>query len=244
MRCVYLDSEGRLVLYFYNQEKWRQHATDSLIVKKVQEHSQVQNDIRGSSRRRSLRSNLSRSRLNSSFSRQSSSEFQHCAICLEAYTVGEDVSWSKILLDCKHAYHPACIKEWLMRNAGCPCCRSSFIHPNDLKVHFFFGAKSAKARWIEQKNQIIARRAQGEFCVEHGLIFPSESMLHFDEEESNMPTNNSNSDHDHVSIEREEECKTCQEEPVPQSQSACDSFDSFPIIQPMLGPNETKSGNI
>jgi HRD ubiquitin ligase complex, ER membrane component len=124
---------------------------------------------------------------------QASSDFQHCVICQEAYVVGEEVSWSKILLNCNHAYHPACIREWLMRNAGCPCCRSSFIHPNDLKVYFCFGAKLAKARWMERKNQIIERRAQGEFCVEHGLIFPSqESGVCSDEEVDGEHAENSN----------------------------------------------------
>jgi len=190
MRCVYIDNEGRMVVYCYNEDKWRQHATDALIVKEVKDHSQVRDEMcvdqmtATSRSRRNALSNLSRRRLSSMSSGQSSSDFQHCVICLEAYVVGEEVSWSKILLECNHAYHPACIKEWLMRNSGCPCCRSSFIHPNDLKVHFCFGAKSAKAKWIERKNQIIERRTQGEFCVEHGLVFPSEESAECSDEEA------------------------------------------------------------
>jgi hypothetical protein len=150
---------------------------------------------------------------------QISSDFQRCVICQEAYVVGEEVSWSKILLDCNHAYHPACIKEWLMRNAGCPCCRASFIHPNDLKVHFCFGAKSAKAKWTERKNQIIGRRTQGEFCIEHGLIFPSEEEAGvFSDEEAGGGEEVGNSNDAHVPAEG-----ICSGESQDMSVEACNS---------------------
>ena len=70
-----------------------------------------------------------------------------CSICLNPYTVGDNVSWSA--LDCSHAFHQTCIVEWLMtlgkkaNNRGgttvvrqndlctfkmvCPICRQDFI---------------------------------------------------------------------------------------------------------------------
>ena len=104
--------------------------------------------------------------------------FQHCAICLEAFAVGEEVSWSKILLDCDHTYHKGCIIEWLVYSPGCPCCRKNFIHPNDLTVNnvCLFGAKAAKSKWNKRREKIIAKRAQGDFCLLHGLKFPSKEI--------------------------------------------------------------------
>jgi len=128
-------------------------------------------DESGVHRRQSFQSQESGS------SGRDSSLFQHCAICLEAFNVGEEVSWSKILMDCNHTYHRACITEWLYRSPGCPCCRTSFIHPNDLTVNCcFFGAKASKARWYKKRDKIISKRSRGEFCIVHGLMIPSDEL--------------------------------------------------------------------
>ena len=128
-------------------------------------------DESGVHRRQSFQSQESGS------SGRDSSLFQHCAICLEAFNVGEEVSWSKILMDCNHTYHRACITEWLYQSPGCPCCRTSFIHPNDLTVNCcFFGARASKARWYKKRDKIISKRSHGEFCIVHGLMFPSDEL--------------------------------------------------------------------
>ncbi len=73
-----------------------------------------------------------------------------CSICLAAFAVGDNVSWSS--LDCDHIFHQECIVEWLMTlgkkkncvaesnntvmqihlcsyDMVCPVCRKDFI-PN------------------------------------------------------------------------------------------------------------------
>lgn len=42
-----------------------------------------------------------------------------CAVCLESMNSGV------VELPCKHAYHKACIDEWLCREQSCPMCRVS-----------------------------------------------------------------------------------------------------------------------
>jgi len=168
------------VIYCQNRKKVQEYAAVSLVVKQAKDHSQMLDaemcticgDESSVHRRQSLHSQES-----DGSSGRDSSLFQHCAICLEAFRVGEEVSWSKILMDCNHTYHSACIREWLYRSPGCPCCRTSFIHPNDLTVNCcFFGAKASKSRWYEKRDKIISKRSRGEFCIVHGLMIPSDEL--------------------------------------------------------------------
>ena len=45
-----------------------------------------------------------------------------CAICLEAYALGDKITWSP--LDCNHAFHQECILEWLT-TLGEKACRDT-----------------------------------------------------------------------------------------------------------------------
>ncbi|XP_012827746.1 PREDICTED: putative RING-H2 finger protein ATL21C [Erythranthe guttata] len=45
-----------------------------------------------------------------------------CAICLEEYKYGDALAG---ITACKHRYHVACIKAWLVNNDTCPICRST-----------------------------------------------------------------------------------------------------------------------
>ena len=52
-----------------------------------------------------------------------------CAVCLGAYAVGDYVVWSPNRA-CQHAFHEACVTDWLVKMQGdhpCPCCREAFI---------------------------------------------------------------------------------------------------------------------
>lgn len=52
---------------------------------------------------------------------------EECSICQDDYKVGDDV----IELPCNHAYHAACVTEWLKVNAACPICRK-VVQPPDV----------------------------------------------------------------------------------------------------------------
>ena len=57
-----------------------------------------------------------------------------CTICLEAFQVGDSVSWSTDPT-CGHVFHHSCIREWLLRRVACPCCRTVLL-PVDRPILF------------------------------------------------------------------------------------------------------------
>lgn len=51
-----------------------------------------------------------------------------CAICIDEFENGEKLT---LLPRCKHAFHPECIKEWLMERQGCcPLCKVDVLESN------------------------------------------------------------------------------------------------------------------
>ncbi|KAI4344230.1 hypothetical protein L6164_011480 [Bauhinia variegata] len=52
--------------------------------------------------------------------RWKASEQDDCAVCLEAFRVGETL----IHLPCAHRFHSKCLEPWLENNTHCPCCRN------------------------------------------------------------------------------------------------------------------------
>ncbi|XP_071727220.1 NEP1-interacting protein 2-like [Rutidosis leptorrhynchoides] len=47
-------------------------------------------------------------------------ETNSCAICLHDFKNREE---GRLLPNCRHVYHVACIDKWLIRNGSCPICR-------------------------------------------------------------------------------------------------------------------------
>ncbi|OIW05837.1 hypothetical protein TanjilG_23623 [Lupinus angustifolius] len=47
-------------------------------------------------------------------------QVEDCVICLEEFREGENV---KMILCCKHVFHPHCIDTWLDKHVTCPVCR-------------------------------------------------------------------------------------------------------------------------
>ncbi|XP_062208580.1 RING-H2 finger protein ATL67-like [Phragmites australis] len=47
-----------------------------------------------------------------------------CSICLSEYRDGEML---RVMPECRHRFHVACLDAWLRRSASCPVCRSSPI---------------------------------------------------------------------------------------------------------------------
>lgn len=52
-----------------------------------------------------------------------------CSICLEKYTVGDEISYSKNP-KCDHAFHTECISLWCIKHSLCPLCRNDFVYEN------------------------------------------------------------------------------------------------------------------
>lgn len=55
-----------------------------------------------------------------------SDEHRTCAICTEAYQVGDNLQ----TLLCFHCFHQACIRRWLHRSNICPICRHDIRESN------------------------------------------------------------------------------------------------------------------
>ncbi|KAK8951951.1 hypothetical protein KSP39_PZI003747 [Platanthera zijinensis] len=52
-----------------------------------------------------------------------SGEQEPCCICQEDYSEGEDIG----TLNCRHDFHTACIKQWLMIKNLCPICKTTAL---------------------------------------------------------------------------------------------------------------------
>jgi len=55
-----------------------------------------------------------------------------CVICLDAFRVGDDVTWSKDM-QCRHVFHQECLSEWLSNpeHDDCPFCRRTILSMDD-----------------------------------------------------------------------------------------------------------------
>jgi hypothetical protein len=49
-----------------------------------------------------------------------------CAICLQDYSIGDQICWSKNRL-CQHHFHHDCLVPWLLKHNHCPCCRLDYL---------------------------------------------------------------------------------------------------------------------
>ncbi|XP_052203259.1 RING-H2 finger protein ATL80 [Diospyros lotus] len=51
-------------------------------------------------------------------------KFSDCAICLADYVAGDEV---RVLPQCGHGFHVACIDTWLGSHSSCPSCRQLLV---------------------------------------------------------------------------------------------------------------------
>mmetsp|Transcript_2108 Transcript_2108/g.4690 ORF Transcript_2108/g.4690 Transcript_2108/m.4690 type:complete len:287 (-) Transcript_2108:31-891(-) len=102
-----------------------------------------------------------------------------CPICLEAFSVGEDVAWSR-LENCRHVFHYECIMPWAMLgNLLCPCCKQIFWSRNGHSSKTTMCIKALQtlfrlARFKRKAIDVESIMEKSRFCVIHGLISPSE----------------------------------------------------------------------
>ncbi|XP_061644538.1 E3 ubiquitin-protein ligase RNF130 isoform X2 [Phyllopteryx taeniolatus] len=50
-------------------------------------------------------------------------DFNHCAVCIEAYQLNDVVR----ILPCKHVFHKACVDPWLHEHCTCPMCKLNIL---------------------------------------------------------------------------------------------------------------------
>jgi Ring finger domain len=62
----------------------------------------------------------------SNVSGESEQVIPSCAICLDPFTVGQDICISQND-HCPHQFHLACAFEWLLKSQECPCCRRDYL---------------------------------------------------------------------------------------------------------------------
>ena len=87
---------------------------------------------------------------------------QYCLICMEAFTVGDEVAFSANDA-CGHAFHHNCIKHWLLRHRECPCCRQLFLAID--------GCDDLQESTVQEfAIERLQRRDLTCFCVTHGVV--------------------------------------------------------------------------
>jgi Ring finger domain len=62
----------------------------------------------------------------SNVSGESEQVIPSCAICLDPFTVGQDICISQND-HCPHQFHLTCAFEWLLKSQECPCCRRDYL---------------------------------------------------------------------------------------------------------------------
>jgi Ring finger domain len=97
-------------------------------------------------------------------------EERECSICMESFEVNDIVSWSCHAGHCRHVFHHACIKEWLVKKQHCPICRSMFLPCDD------FAPAYNKPKQLKQIKTILTARQNLEqmnrtsfYCQTHGM---------------------------------------------------------------------------
>ncbi|KAJ4702323.1 RING-H2 finger protein [Melia azedarach] len=55
---------------------------------------------------------------------ESAGKFSDCAICLTEFGIGEEI---RVLPQCGHGFHVACIDTWLGSHSSCPSCRQILV---------------------------------------------------------------------------------------------------------------------
>lgn len=102
----------------------------------------------------------------------SADEEKECPVCMDAFDVGDLISWSPNT-NCEHVFHHCCIKEWLIERKCCPCCRQTFLPVDQLEGL----TKSKKIGELLLGQQ--QRAANRFFCIRHGVVTLSKPDLCF-----------------------------------------------------------------
>lgn len=99
-----------------------------------------------------------------------------CPVCLDAFHVGDEVTWSK-LQRCRHVFHYDCILPWaVLGHVHCPVCREVFWsrHAKSSNAECLICVKMRKRLDVGSE---VSALEQSRFCVVHGLVSPVFSAI-------------------------------------------------------------------
>lgn len=120
----------------------------------------------------------SSSTITTKLAQESDYDHSRCVICLEQYTDDDSISWARDTMYCNHAFHTRCIKKWLEKKRSCPCCRYGIIRWEHMYVRcngwndYCFGRRARVLSDKEHRSVLSKCRETGQYCKEHGLVFP------------------------------------------------------------------------
>jgi Ring finger domain len=108
-----------------------------------------------------------------------------CPICFEEFQVGDVISWSpESTTSCTHMFHHACIKEWLLKNAGCPFCRATVL-PVDRLLLVRGGGGQQTTPGLHQIAELLQaqehrKKSQQDcfYCIDHGIVKLPNNSVH------------------------------------------------------------------
>lgn len=92
-------------------------------------------------------------------------EEKECPICMEAFAVGDIVSWSPNPEgSCRHVFHHECLKEWMLQSGDCPCCRELILPIDEEGLSL---EHSLLKELCKKRAQLAASTY---YCNSHGLV--------------------------------------------------------------------------
>ncbi|KAK3232037.1 hypothetical protein Dsin_003918 [Dipteronia sinensis] len=112
-----------------------------------------------SSANKGLKKKILRSLPKLAFSAELAAKLSDCAICLTEFAAGDEI---RVLPQCGHGFHVACIDTWLGSHSSCPSCRQILVVARCQKCGGFpaatsssgAGAESSEARSKEREDDI------------------------------------------------------------------------------------------
>ncbi|KAK6941482.1 Zinc finger, RING-type [Dillenia turbinata] len=93
-----------------------------------------------------------------------------CAVCLSKF---EDIEILRLLPKCKHAFHIACVDQWLEKHSSCPLCRH-IVSVDDLSLLTY--SNSMRFLW-NQRDQTEESNSNLEFFVQREEDRPNSSRF-------------------------------------------------------------------
>ncbi|KAL9448838.1 hypothetical protein AB3S75_010888 [Citrus x aurantiifolia] len=79
---------------------------------------------RNSPANKGLKKKILRTLPKQTFTSESVAKFSDCAICLTEFVNGDEI---RVLPQCGHGFHVACIDTWLGSHSSCPSCRQILV---------------------------------------------------------------------------------------------------------------------